>query len=122
MLAKNVLTGNIKGYKNHPQLLRFKNTENPLNAINQYLSEVYHEASQRNYNFNREKIDWNFQPIILTVTQGQVEYEKNHLLKKLQMRDPQKFEKIKASNEFSAHPIFEVAEGEIEEWEIITNL
>ncbi len=44
LLAKNVLTGNTKGYKNHPQLLRFKNTENPLDAINQYLTEIYKEA------------------------------------------------------------------------------
>jgi len=39
LLAKNVLEGNTKGYKNHPQLTRFKAIEKPLEAINQYLAE-----------------------------------------------------------------------------------
>ena len=29
LLAQNVLHGNTKGYKNHPQLLRFKGISNP---------------------------------------------------------------------------------------------
>jgi len=48
-----------------------------------------------------------------------MEYEKKHLLKKLQTRDPKKFEAIKALNTYSTHPIFEIVEGEIEEWEIL---
>jgi hypothetical protein len=68
LLAKNVLAGNTKGYKNHPQLKRFKNTDNPLHAINQYLSIIYQEASSRGYTFTREKIDWDFKPTTLTVT------------------------------------------------------
>ncbi len=119
LLAKNVLAGNTKGYKNHPQLRRFKNTKNPMDAVNQYLSKVFHEAKRRNYNFDREKIDWNFQPIILTVNQEQMEYEKNHLLKKLQTRDFKKFEEIKALSTFSVHPLFKMKEGDIEEWEIL---
>lgn len=31
LLAKNVLEGKTKGYKNHPQLYRFKLTSHPLN-------------------------------------------------------------------------------------------
>ncbi len=119
LLAKNVLAGNTKGYKNHPQLLRFKNTENPLDAVNQYLSEVFHEATRRNYNFDRKKINWNFKSTILKVTQGQMEYERNHLLKKLQTRNPKKFEEIKASDTFITHTLFRVEEGEVEEWEIL---
>ena len=41
LLAKNVLEGNTKGYKNHPQLIRFKSIEKPLEAINQYLSLIH---------------------------------------------------------------------------------
>lgn len=74
---------------------------------------------RRNYNFEREKIDWDFKLTALTVTQGQIEYEKNHLLKKLKIRDSRKFEEIKATGIFSTHPIFEVEEGEIEKWEIL---
>ena len=37
LLGKHVLEGKTKGYKNHPQLLRFKAANNPIDAINQYL-------------------------------------------------------------------------------------
>ena len=56
LLAKHVLEGKTKGYKNHPQLQRFKKAKYPLELINQYLSEVYHEALNRNYNFDNEKL------------------------------------------------------------------
>jgi hypothetical protein len=40
ILAKNVLEEKTNGYKNHPQLIRFKNSANPLQGINQYLAAV----------------------------------------------------------------------------------
>lgn len=33
LLAKHVLEGSTKGYKNHPQLIRFKETDNPIGFI-----------------------------------------------------------------------------------------
>ena len=36
LLAQHVLDGKTKGYKNHPQLYRFKETDNPSQTINQY--------------------------------------------------------------------------------------
>jgi len=30
LLAQKVLLGKTKGYKNHPQLIRFKRTDNPI--------------------------------------------------------------------------------------------
>ena len=56
LLAKHVLEGKTKGYKNHPQLDRFKNTEKPLDSVNYYLDIVYREAAERGYHFNKEKI------------------------------------------------------------------
>jgi hypothetical protein len=44
LLAQKVLMGKTRGYKNHPQLDRFKMTENPVNSINQYLKEVFQEV------------------------------------------------------------------------------
>ena len=41
LLAKHVLEGKTKGYKNHPQLNRFKEIKDPIGVINQYLSEIY---------------------------------------------------------------------------------
>lgn len=41
LLAQNVLLGNTKGYKNHPQLIRFKNHTDSISAIGFYLHEIY---------------------------------------------------------------------------------
>lgn len=119
LLAKNVLEGNTKGYRNHPQLLRFKTYEVPLYAINAYLATVYEEAVRRNYNFNKEKIDWTFKPCSLTVTKGQLEYERDHLLKKLKVRDIQKYEDLARIVFLEPNPLFEIVVGEVENWEII---
>lgn len=119
LLAKNVLEGNTKGYKNHPQLIRFKNSANALLAINFYLEVVYKEASARGYNFNKNKFIIVKEPLKLTVTKGQIEYEWQHLLKKLEIRNVNLFKKFLNLNKIDVHPIFNVIEGDVEEWEII---
>ncbi len=120
LLAKNVLEGNTKGYKNHPQLNRFKAVEKPLEAINQYLAEVWDEATRRGYNFDRTKIDFDFQKIKIDVTLGQLQYEFNHLLKKLEQRDPERYKQFEKLKMVDCAEIFDVKEGEIEKWEIIS--
>src|SRR6476660_10497878 len=55
LLAKNVLEGNTKGYKNHPQLNRFRESKRAIDCINQYLSEIHKEAEKRNYSFDKNK-------------------------------------------------------------------
>ena len=74
LLAKHVLEGKTKGYRNHPQLDRFKKSKSPLNAINQYLSEVYKEATNRGYNFDVTKFNPVEKPLKMTVTAGQLNY------------------------------------------------
>jgi hypothetical protein len=120
LLAKHVLEGKTKGYKNHPQLERFKQSLHPLNAINQYLMVVFDEATHRGYEFNREKINWKAKACQLTVTDGQVQYETKHLQKKLKERDVKKYIENKKQEQFEVHPIFKVIKGEIESWEVIT--
>jgi hypothetical protein len=120
LLAKHVLEGKTKGYKNHPQLNRFKKAKYPLDLINQYLSEVYNEALKRNYNFDKQKINWTFKKSKVPVTTGQVNYEAEHLLHKLEIRDYDKYKELKLISIFDIHPIFKIVEGGIEEWEIIT--
>jgi hypothetical protein len=117
LLAKNVLEGNTAGYKHHPQLNRFKNAKRPVDAINQYLSEVYSESLKRNYNFDRQKIDWRFKKSKLTVTTGQLNYEAKHLLKKLKTRDISRYKELKTRSTFDVHPLFTLINGDIEEWE-----
>ena len=117
LLAKRVLEGKTKGYKNHPQLDRFKTAKSPIDAINQYLSEIYIESSNRNYNFDKQKVNWNFKRSKLTVTRGQLNYEVKHLLNKLETRDIKKYKELKTISTFENHSLFRVVEGNIEKWE-----
>ena len=134
LLAKHVLEGKTEGYKNHPQLTRFKNHKNPLLAINFYLEEIWNEAENRNYNFDESK----FQKINkkqleklekIIVNDKQVEYEFNHLLNKLRNRDEERLkiirsdiknaENLNKKYKIKIHTIFKIKKGEIEEWEKI---
>ncbi len=117
LLAKHVLEGKTKGYTSHPQLQRFKAAEFPALAISQYLSEIFREAERRGYHFDKTKIDWDFEPISLTVTSGQLIYEKEHLLRKLEIRDPDKCAVLKSENTVMLHSMFRLVAGTIEEWE-----
>ena len=56
LLAQHVLAGKTTGYRNHPQLDRFKAHADPLGAIAAYLQAIHTEAACRDYHFNREKI------------------------------------------------------------------
>jgi hypothetical protein len=118
LLAKHVLEGKTKGYKNHPQLIRFKRTNKPVDSIDQYLVVIYEEAESRGYNFNRDKIDWNHQSTMMTVTDEQLKYEKVHLLDKLRLRDQSKYNDLLFQKEIQPHPLFEIINGKIEDWEI----
>ena len=120
LLAQNVLLGKTKGYKNHPQLNRFKATEKPELAIAVYLHAVVDEADARGYNFNREKIIFNGHCDNISVTSGQLAYELKHLLAKLSVRDPQRHISLSALKQVELHPLLTEVEGDIEDWEIVT--
>lgn len=120
LLAKHVLEGKTKGYKNHPQLNRFKRSKKPLDAINNYLAAVYQEAISRQYNFDKQKVDWRFLPVSLPVTKGQIKYESVHFLSKLKTRDPKRYKDLKSLLSFDPHPLFNLIEGETEDWEIVS--
>ena len=119
LLAKHVLEGRTKGYRNHPQLDRFKQVQNPNYAINQYLAVVFDEACARGYNFDKEKINWDFEPMIMVVTTGQIKYETAHLLDKLKTRDKERFKELNKLNKFQPHPMFKTVTGKVERWEIL---
>lgn len=119
LLAQKVLQGETKGYKNHPQLIRFKNTSNSLGAIATYLKFVEEEARKRGYKFDASKIVNKRIKTMLSVTNGQVEYEFDHLLNKLKERDPELHKNIKNVKRIKLHPLFKKKKGAIEEWEIV---
>lgn len=118
LLAKKVLEGKTVGYMNHPQLNRFKQARKPVEVINQYLSEIYLESLNRNYNFDKQKINWNFEKSKLTVTTGQLNYEAKHLLVKLKIRDINKYNELKTRSTFDVHPLFMIVKGDLEKWEL----
>ncbi len=119
LLAKNVLEEKTKGYKNHPQLQRFKEVEDPVSAIHQYLFEVWKEAKNRNYNFDLTKINTNIKSIQIPVNDGQIAYELEHLLRKLEERDKPKWEVVKKIKRIDLHSMFISRPGDIEPWEIL---
>lgn len=119
LLAKHVLENKTKGYKHHPQLIRFKKVKFPTDAINQYLDGVWKESLQRGYNFDPAKISRPYKRIKINVTNGQVKFEFDHLMKKLKSRDPKLFSEFKELEKVELHPLFRIVNGEIEEWEII---
>jgi hypothetical protein len=117
LLARAVLRGETKGYKNHPQLIRFKTHSEPVQAIDAYLQTVLSEAETRGYSFNKSKIGVEFNVEPITVTTGQIAFEWQHLLLKLSSRSPEIFHRSKNIAVPDYHPIFQVREGEIEAWE-----
>lgn len=117
LLAYHVLLGNTKGYKNHPQLIRFKEHPKPVDAITAYLHAIVDEAEKRGYKFKREKLPSLMLVDTLVVTKGQLAFESEHLLKKLFIRDKNNFEVFKNVHEVQPHPLFTVVKGEVSSWE-----
>ena len=121
LLAKKVLNEMTKGYRNHPQLLRFKNCEKPLNAINTYLFYVSEEALKRGFNFNLGKINVGLvdMSITLKVSQGQLDYELALLKSKLKARSIEKYRIIEGIPKGEPNRMFTSYDGSIEIWEKI---
>lgn len=115
LLAQAVLLGHTRGYRQHPQLLRFRAMPTPIQALGTYLQGIVNEATTRGYNFDLGKIYATNDEIRMTVTRGQLEYEFAHLRAKLQKRSPQWLENIGQMN--APHPMFRIVEGVIEDWE-----
>lgn len=117
LLARAVLAGKTKGYRNHPQLERFKAHPTPLPAIDSYLWEVFEEAERRGYHFDRTKLGARRPCTLIPVTDGQLRYEWEHLQKKLQIRDPQRFRQNKMASEILPHPLMQIVPGDVADWE-----
>lgn len=117
LLAQKVMQGRTKGYRNHPQLNRFKSSPNPIGAIAVYLRGIYNEAITRGYKFSGDKIDSTDFNDRIPCTRGQLLYEWNHLKRKLVSRDIKKYGEIETIEEPESHIIFEIVEGDVEDWE-----
>jgi hypothetical protein len=102
---------------NHPQLERFKSMLHPVAAIEYYLHSVFEEAVRRGYHFDISKLGPKPRCLKITVADGQLQYELDHLKAKLKLRDLVRFQKILAVKKPKAHPLFNVVAGGIASWE-----
>jgi hypothetical protein len=117
LLAQAVLAGLTRGYRNHPQLDRFREHRDPAAAIAVYLRHVADDAKERGYRFDRSKLPRKRTSIRLTVSDGQLALEWQHLLAKLRDRDPARHASYSSIVVPDPHPLFVVAPGPIAAWE-----
>jgi hypothetical protein len=98
-------------------LERFRSQRSTAAAIGSYLVAVCSEAHARGYSFDRSKIAMagSHEPIL--VTRGQVQYEWQHLMRKLAVRNAEHYEQWRSVQLPQCHPVFEVCAGEVEPWE-----
>ena len=117
LLAQAVLAGTTAGYRNHPQLLRFRAQPAPLSFIAQYLRSVHAESAARGYRFDGCRIARRRTSRRIEVLQGQLDFEWRHLMDKLSRRAPQRHEELLAEKSPLPHPLFRVVPGGIADWE-----
>jgi hypothetical protein len=117
LLAQAVMAGLTRGYRSHPQLERFREHPDSAAAIAAYLGHVAEEAQERGYNFDRSKLLTKIEAVQLTVSDGQLQFEWQHLGAKLRERHPEhllRFANIRAPE---PHPLFIVTPGPVAGWE-----
>jgi hypothetical protein len=117
LLAQKVLQDRTTGYRNHPQLARFKQQRDSLAAIASYLHAIHSEASARGYAFDATKIAKGKTSRRVKCTEGQLEYEFNHLRDKLRRRDRARFLELADVKTAQPHPLFLRVRGGVEPWE-----
>ena len=116
LLAQKVLAGGTVGYTRHPQLLRFRECDDPLAAVGHYLGTLADEADARGYRFDRTKIMRpDAAPPRIPVTEGQLAYEAAHLRAKVAARDADWLPRL--AGEPTAGTTFVVEPGPVEGWE-----
>lgn len=127
LLAQKVLQGGTRGYASHPQLLRFKESADPMSGIALYLEDLCAEAERRGYSFDASKIGPikpGSEGMRIPVAEGQVAYEMELLLWKLETRDPAKWREIRdfrsrgeGGKPVALNAAFRLADGPVASWE-----
>jgi len=122
LLAQAVLSGTTRGYKNHPQLARFKQASDPVALVGSYLEGVADEAEARGYRFDRSLIRRTApSSTVIDVTDGQLALEWQHLMAKLAARSPEMHERWRSLTICDPHPLLRCVPGPVESWERATS-
>ncbi|MDT0164517.1 pyrimidine dimer DNA glycosylase/endonuclease V [Actinotalea sp. AC32] len=135
LLAQKVLTGTTRGYRNHPQLERFRVDGGALLAVpadgpgiapgapvTTYLHGVVDEAETRGYAYDRARVLAPPDPDLrLEVTHGQLLHEWAHLRLKLAARSPDVLRRWAEVDVPDPHPLFVVVPGPVARWEVLTD-
>lgn len=113
MLAQAVLLGRTKGYTRHPQLERFRSSSDSEVAIATWLEALAAEADARGYRFDRTRIvaTPDVRGMSLPVTRGQLDFECEHLRRKVRARAPEWEARLM---DVRPHPMFCVVPGPVE--------
>jgi len=120
LLARRVLLNRTRGYRQHPQLQRFRSQRNPVACINSYLGFVQTEGARRGYHFDRSKIGRTRTSGVLRETSGQLTYEWQHLIRKLESRNPELARRWRSVRRPQANPLFRIVAGGVRPWEKVT--
>ena len=118
LLAQAVLAGRTRGYRHHPQLIRFRDEAEPLAVIGTYLWAVHAEAMRRGFRFDGTRIGSGAAKIVMDVPRGQVDFEWRHLMAKLVRRSPA-WREWNETIERRIHPLFRLVDGGMARWEVI---
>ena len=117
LLAQAVLGGRTRGYRSHPQLLRFRAQPDPQAAIAAYLRVVLGEAAARGYHFDAALVPALPGPSPIEETEGQLALEWAHLKAKLALRSPDRLASFQDVGLPEPHPLFILRPGPPRDWE-----
>ncbi len=117
LLAQKVLRGETRGYRNHPQLIRFRAQPDHLSLIASYLEAVLEESIRRGYSFDGSKIASGRFHGSIAETEGQLLYEWEHLKGKLLKRSPALYVNYEQIERPVSHPLFHIVPGDMRDWE-----
>ena len=118
LLAQKVVQGKTNGWRNHPQLNRFKEHPEPLKSAGFYLREIHSEATKRGYRYDFSKILEPAESVdTILITTGQLDYEFKILMERLKRRAPEAYKRNIGVEKVLPHPLFSVHRGLPEKWE-----
>jgi len=117
LLAQKVLAGATRGYRHHPQLVRFQQQPAPITVIATFLAGIAEEAQRRGYHFDVTKISCPRFIGQIPETSGQLLHEWRHLKSKLRVRAPLLARQFRIVTTPEPHPLFRIIPGEVRAWE-----